>query len=84
MSFALAGNFTSTWNVIRERLLRPDAEGHVLIDEAAAAAEPVDLDASAEPSAALTEAMTGLQALLQRALIVWMVMLSLHTLWPGA
>lgn len=84
LSFALAGNFTATWNVIRERLLRPDAEGHVLIDEAAEAAEPVDLDAGVEPSVALAEAMTGLQALLQRALIVWMVMLALHTLWPGA
>lgn len=84
LSFALAGNFTATWSVIRERLLLPDAEGHALIDEAAEAAEPVDLDAGNEPSLALTEAMTGLQALLQRALIVWMVMLALHTLWPGA
>ena len=84
LSFALAGNFTATWAVIRERLLKPDAPGHELIDEAAEAAEPIDLDAHVEPSVALSEAMTGLQALLQRALIVWMVMLALHTLWPGA
>jgi len=84
LSFALAGNFTATWNVIRERLLKPDAAGHELIDEAAAAAEPADIDTRAEPAAALADALEGLQALMQRALIVWMVMLALHTLWPGA
>lgn len=83
LSFALAGNFTATWEVIRERLLKPDAEGHALIDEAAAAAEPASLDRTLAPAAALTEALDGLQALLQRALVVWMVMLALHTLWPG-
>lgn len=84
LSFALAGNFTATWDVIRERLLKPDAEGHALLDEAAAAAEPAELDLKAEPTAALTTAIDGLQSLMQRALIVWMVMLALHTLWPGA
>lgn len=84
LSFALAGNFNATWQVIRERLLKPDAPGHELIDEAAEAAEPVDLETNTDPTAALSEAMLGLQALLQRALIVWMVMLALHTLWPGA
>lgn len=83
LSFALAGNFTATWGVIRDRLLRPDAEGHALIDEAAAAAEPAVLDPAQEPVSALTEALEGLQSLMQRALIVWMVMLALHTLWPG-
>lgn len=83
LSFALAGNFTATWEVIRERLLKPDAAGHELIDEAAAAAEPIDLS-GASPADALNDALTGMQALLQRALIVWMVMLALHTLWPGA
>ena len=84
LSFALAGNFNATWDVIRERLLKPDAPGHELIDEAAEAAEPADLDTNGDPTEALSEAMAGLQALLQRALIVWMVMLALHTLWPGA
>ncbi len=84
LSFALAGNFTATWEVIRERLLKPDAAGHELIDEAAMAAEPAAIDTRAEPAAALGEALDGLQSLMQRALIVWMVMLALHTLWPGA
>lgn len=84
LSFALGGNFTATWEVIRERLLKPDAEGHALIDEAAAAAEPAELDLKAEPAVALADAIDGLQSLMQRALIVWMVMLALHTLWPGA
>ncbi|MEL0028263.1 MAG: regulatory signaling modulator protein AmpE [Perlucidibaca sp.] len=83
LSFALAGNFTATWEVIRERLLKPDAAGHELIDEAAAAAEPAEIDAAAEPAAELAEALEELQGLMQRALIVWMVMLALHTLWPG-
>lgn len=81
LSFALAGNFTATWEVIRERLLKPDAAGHELIDEAAAAAEPVEIDGP--PALVMSESMAGLQALLQRALIVWLVMLALHTLWPG-
>lgn len=84
LSFALAGNFTATWAVIKDRLLRPDAEGHELIDEAAMAAEPADLPEDEPPAQALSSALEALQALMQRALIVWMVMLALHTLWPGA
>lgn len=84
LSLALAGNFKATWDVIRERLLKPDAEGHALLDEAASAAEPADLDLRDEPATALSDALEDLQSLLQRALIVWMVMLALHTLWPGS
>lgn len=84
LSFALAGNFTATWHVIRGRLLRTDAEGHALIDEAAAAAEPAELNPAQAPVDALKEALQGLQGLMQRTLVVWMVMLALHTLWPGA
>lgn len=84
LSFALAGNFNATWAIIKDRLLQPDAEGHALIDEAAAAAEPAELSPDQLPLDALGSALEGLQALMQRALIVWMVMLALHTLWPGA
>ncbi len=84
MSFALAGNFTATWTVIREQLLKSDANGHELIDVAAQAAEPEGLDDDIEsPHVNLTVSLTRVQALIQRSLVVWMVFLALKTLWPG-
>lgn len=84
MSFALAGNFTATWAVIREQLLKSDANGHELIDVAAQAAEPEGLDDDIEsPHLNLVTSLTRVQALIQRSLIVWMVFLALKTLWPG-
>ncbi len=84
MSFALAGNFTATWAVIREQLLKSDANGHELIDVAAQAAEPEGLDDDIEsPHLNLVASLTRVQALIQRSLIVWMVFLALKTLWPG-
>lgn len=83
LSLALAGNFKDTWQVIRERLLKPEVASAELLDQAAEAAEPADLDVTLSPSVGLEQALLELQALLQRALIVWMVMLALHTLWPG-
>lgn len=84
VSFALAGNFTATWKVIAERALRMDSPCQLLLDDAAAAAEPVRLDGDQLPLDGLVSALESLQALIQRALIVWIVMLALHTLWPGA
>ncbi|MDZ4297150.1 MAG: regulatory signaling modulator protein AmpE [Moraxellaceae bacterium] len=84
ISFALAGNFTATWAVIREQLLKSDANGHELIDVAAQAAEPEGLDDDIESAHLnLTASLTRVQALIQRSLIVWMVFLALKTLWPG-
>lgn len=84
MSFALAGNFTATWAVIRDQLLKSDANGHELIDIAAQAAEPEGLDDDIEsPHVNLMASLTRVQALIQRSLIVWMVFLALKTLWPG-
>lgn len=83
LSLALAGNFKDTWQVIRERLLKPEVASAELLDQAAEAAEPADLDVTLSPSVGLEQALLELSALLQRALIVWMVMLALHTLWPG-
>lgn len=84
MSFALAGNFTATWAVIREQLLKSDANGHELIDVAAQAAEPEGLDDDIDsPHLNLVTSLTRVQALIQRSLIVWMVFLALKTLWPG-
>lgn len=84
LSFALAGNFTATWQMIRDRLIKVDACGHELIDHAAEAAEPEGLDDDIDsPVLNLTLALTRLQALMQRSLIVWMVFLAIQTLWPG-
>lgn len=83
LSLALAGNFKDTWQVIRERLLKPEVASAELLDQAAEAAEPADLDVTLSPTVGLEQALLELNALLQRALIVWMVMLALHTLWPG-
>lgn len=83
LSFALAGNFTATWTVIRERLLRTEIEPYELIDTAAEAAEPISIDPSLTPAVGLATAMHQLDSLLQRALVVWMVFLAVKTLWPG-
>ncbi|MEO6699585.1 MAG: hypothetical protein ABIR53_07605 [Paraperlucidibaca sp.] len=83
LSFALAGNFTATWAVIRERLLRAETVPYELIDAAAEAAEPISIDPSLTPAVGLATAMHQLDSLLQRALVVWMVFLAVKTLWPG-
>lgn len=83
LSFALAGNFTATWAVIRERLLRSENEPYDVVDTAAEAAEPLQIDPSLTPAVGLATAMHQLDSLLQRALVVWMVFLAVKTLWPG-
>lgn len=81
LSFALAGNFTSTWQSIQARLLTLANNGE-LAQLAAEAAEPLRLDATLTPEVALSDSVFQLQSLLHRALAVWMVFLALHTLWP--
>ena len=83
LSFALAGNFTSTWSVISGRMLRAETVAYELIDAAAEAAEPIAIDPSLTPAVGLATAMHQLESLLQRALVVWMVFLAVKTLWPG-
>ena len=83
LSFALAGNFTSTWAVISGRILRSETVAYELIDAAAEAAEPIAIDPSLTPAVGLATAMHQLESLLQRALVVWMVFLAVKTLWPG-
>lgn len=83
LSFALAGNFTATWAVIKGRLLSTEVVTYELIDRAAEAAEPISIDPSLSPAVGLAAAMYQLDSLLQRALVVWMVFLAVKTLWPG-
>ena len=82
LSFALAGDFVATWQHWRGRLLEADVVE--FIDESAQAAQPVTLRMSAEelPGPQLVNGLATVAALAHRALVIWIVLLALHTLWP--
>lgn len=84
LSFALAGDFVGTWQHLRRQVLDTTVAAVDLLDESAAAAQPVTLQLSAEtgPGEMLGDGLATIDALLQRALVIWIVMLALHTLWP--
>lgn len=84
LSFALAGNFVETWNLLKARLADWQQAPVDLLDEAAAVAQPLRATAEAEVSqgATLVLGLSEVDALLQRALGIWIVLLALHTLWP--
>lgn len=84
LSFALAGDFVATWGHWRGQVLNAGVEAGALLDESAAAAQPVDLTLSQgqTPGAVMSQGLQVIAALLQRALVIWIVLLALHTLWP--
>lgn len=84
LSFALAGDFVATWQHCRERALEAEADAIELLDESARAAQPVVVRMAPEelPGTQLLAALRSVAALLQRALVIWIVLLALHTLWP--
>lgn len=84
LSFALAGDFVATWTHWRGRALEADADAVEFLDESARAAQPVALRlAAAElPGEQLTTGLAAVNALAYRALVIWVVLLALHTLWP--
>lgn len=84
LSFALAGDFVATWQHWRSNVLGAGTEAATLLDESAAAAQPVDLRMSPDvhPGTVLVLALSTIAALLHRALVIWVVLLALHTLWP--
>jgi AmpE protein len=84
LSFALAGDFVATWQHWRAHVLEKEPAAVALLDESAQAAQPVDLRLRADglPGPVLTHALAHVAALLQRALVIWIVLLALHTLWP--
>lgn len=84
LTFALAGDFVATWQHWRSSALGAGVSAIALLDESAAAAQPVDLRMSAEdsPGAVLAAALTAIAALLHRSLVIWVVLLAVHTLWP--
>lgn len=84
LSFALAGDFLSTWQHWRAHVLDAGMEALPLLDESAAHAQHVDLTMRRDvmPGEVLGTALQAVAALLQRALVLWIVLLALHTLWP--
>ncbi|MES2917578.1 MAG: hypothetical protein V4729_03055 [Pseudomonadota bacterium] len=84
LSFALAGDFVATWQHWRERVLEADADATEFVDESAQAAQPVAvrMNAGELPGSQLIAGLAAVAALAQRALVIWIVLLALHTLWP--
>lgn len=85
LSFALAGDFVATWQHWRGNVLGTTGTAVLtLLDESAVAAQPVDLslDAETDPGAVLATGLGTISALLHRTLIIWVILLAMHTLWP--
>jgi len=84
LSFALAGDFVATWQHWRSNVLGTGISVVALLDESAAAAQPTDLRMGTEsnPGTVLVTALSAVSALLHRALVIWVVLLAVHTLWP--
>lgn len=84
LSFALAGDFLATWQHWRAHVLDAGMEALSLLDESAARSQHVTLAMRPDvmPGEVLSAALQAIAALLQRALVLWIVLLALHTLWP--
>jgi membrane protein required for beta-lactamase induction len=84
LSFALAGDFVATWQHWRTAALDTSLAAVPLLEESARVAQPVDsrLPADSLPGPMLVNALATCGALLHRALVIWVVLLALHTLWP--
>ncbi len=83
LSLALAGDFMATWQHWRAHVLDAGADAVALLDESAAHAQPGHLAMRRDvmPGEVLGAALQAVTALLQRVLIIWIVLLALHTLW---
>lgn len=84
LSFALAGDFVATWQHFRSQVLEPGVDAVELVDDSAEAAQPVAVRmAPGElPGGQLSAGLAAIAALAHRALVIWIVLLALHTLWP--
>lgn len=81
LTFALAGNFDNTWSLLLGQLRNPVMTTQDLLDGAAQAANPESITDTSTPATALTMALGQVDALATRALIIWVTLLLLHTLW---
>lgn len=82
LGFALAGDFMATWQHLQEQLLNRTVTAVDLLEESADRAQPVSLKTSMDVPVAttLSLALLAVQGLLQRTLVLWVVLLALHTL----
>lgn len=82
LSFALAGDFTATWQHWLDTVLDRDLTALDLLDASMVRAQAVDMNGVPEAAtgAVLAQALGAMQGLLQRALVLWIVLLALHTL----
>lgn len=83
-SFALAGDFSEAWQQWRELIMKKGVTTEDFLDQCAANAQLVKLVEAEDthPGAVLGEALRVVGALLSRVLVLWVVLLALHTLWP--
>ncbi len=84
LTLALAGRFQETWQYLQGKMLDLRMPPLELADGAAACAHAssLELDGESAPGAVLILGLADIAALLQRALVVWIVLLALKTLWP--
>ncbi|HET8731843.1 MAG TPA: hypothetical protein VFM34_12140 [Moraxellaceae bacterium] len=84
LSFALAGDFTAAWQHFTSRALDTGIDAVTLVDESAAVAQVVSvrMAPSELPGEQLVAGLSVIGALVHRALVIWIVLLALHTLWP--
>ncbi|MDP2228353.1 MAG: hypothetical protein Q8J78_12845 [Moraxellaceae bacterium] len=80
LGFALAGDFTATWQHWRRVVFEREAPALDLLEDAATAAQPVRLEAGAGRDELLL-ALESVSALFRRTLVLWVVLLALHTLF---
>lgn len=82
LTFALAGDFVETWQHLQEQLLRRDEEAVSLLEESATRAQSVTLKMVVDEPVAETlgQGLSLVEGLLFRTLILWVVLLALHTL----
>lgn len=84
LSFALAGDFVGAWQSFRAQVFNRKITAVTLLSESAAAAHApnIRLQAGINPNTVLIAELSAVKALVHRALVIWIVLLALHTLWP--
>lgn len=84
LCFALAGNFSETWQHWRgQALVANDDALDFMVDSATRAQPDEDIEHGYhQPGIWLGQELELTAALMQRVLVIWLVFLALHTLWP--
>lgn len=82
LTFALAGDFVATWQHLQEQMLARDVAAVDLLEASASRAQPSTPVMAVDETMAdtLASSLRQVAALLQRTLVVWVVLLALHTL----